>query len=55
VERLDALKAFLDHYNCVRPHTAIGNRPPASRLSTTLMGTTPSFVDALQRREQRVV
>jgi transposase InsO family protein len=31
-ERLDALQAFLDDYNFVRPHTAIGNRPPASRL-----------------------
>jgi transposase InsO family protein len=31
-ERLDALKTFLDDYNFARPHTAIGNRPPASRL-----------------------
>ena len=31
-ERLDALPAFLDRYNYARPHTAIGNRPPASRL-----------------------
>lgn len=31
-ERLDALQAFLDDYNFARPHTAIGNRPPASRL-----------------------
>ena len=31
-ERLDDLQPFLDDYNFVRPHTAIGNRPPASRL-----------------------
>lgn len=31
-ERLDALPAFLDRYNYARPHTAIGNKPPASRL-----------------------
>jgi transposase InsO family protein len=30
--RLDALQPFLADYNFVRPHTAIGNRPPASRL-----------------------
>lgn len=31
-ERLAALQPFLDDYNYARPHTAIGNRPPASRL-----------------------
>lgn len=31
-ERLAALPAFLTDYNFVRPHTALGNRPPASRL-----------------------
>jgi transposase InsO family protein len=31
-ERLDALPSFLQRYNYARPHTAIGNRPPASRL-----------------------
>jgi transposase InsO family protein len=31
-ERLDALPGFVDDYNYARPHTAIGNRPPASRL-----------------------
>ncbi|MCC6388676.1 MAG: IS481 family transposase [Dehalococcoidia bacterium] len=31
-ERIAALQPFLDDYNFVRPHTAIGNRPPASRL-----------------------
>jgi transposase InsO family protein/biotin operon repressor len=30
--RLAALQTFLDDYNFARPHTAIGNRPPASRL-----------------------
>lgn len=32
LERLAALQPFLDDYNHTRPHTAIGNRPPASRL-----------------------
>jgi transposase InsO family protein len=31
-ERLDGLPTFLDRYNYARPHTAIGNKPPASRL-----------------------
>lgn len=31
-ERVKAFAAFLDDYNYARPHTAIGNRPPASRL-----------------------
>lgn len=31
-ERTEALRTFLDDYNFARPHTAIGNRPPASRL-----------------------
>jgi transposase InsO family protein len=31
-ERVEALEAFLVDYNFTRPHTAIGNRPPASRL-----------------------
>jgi transposase InsO family protein len=31
-ERLADLLPFLDRYNYNRPHTAIGNRPPASRL-----------------------
>lgn len=31
-ERIAALEPFLDDYNYARPHTAIGNRPPASRL-----------------------
>lgn len=30
--RIRALQPFLDDYNFSRPHTAIGNRPPASRL-----------------------
>ena len=33
--RLAALQPFIDDYNYVRPHTAVGNRPPASRLLTT--------------------
>ena len=31
-ERLDALPLYLQDYNYVRPHTSIGNLPPASRL-----------------------
>lgn len=31
-ERTDALDSFLVDYNFTRPHTAIGNIPPASRL-----------------------
>lgn len=31
-ERHAALLPYLDDYNYTRPHTAIGNRPPASRL-----------------------
>lgn len=31
-ERLEALHAFLVDYNFARPHTAIRNQPPASRL-----------------------
>ncbi len=31
-ERGAALQPFLDDYNFARPHTGIGNRPPASRL-----------------------
>ena len=31
-ERLEALDTFIVDYNFARPHTAIGNQPPASRL-----------------------
>jgi len=31
-ERLEALAPFVNGYNYARPHTSIGNRPPASRL-----------------------
>ena len=31
-ERLAALSAFIEDYNFTRPHTSIGNQPPASRL-----------------------
>ena len=31
-ERLNTLDIFLADYNYARPHTSIGNRPPASRL-----------------------
>lgn len=32
-ERLDALPTFLQDYNYARPHTSIGNKPPASRVN----------------------
>ena len=41
-ERLDALPGFLAYYNHRRPHGGIRGAPPASRLSTTSLGTTPS-------------
>jgi len=31
-ECLDALPIFLQDYNYARPHTSIGNKPPALRL-----------------------
>jgi transposase InsO family protein len=34
-ERLRALPAWIDFYNSRRPHTALGGRPPVTRLSTT--------------------
>ena len=30
--RAEALPHWLDHYNEQRPHSAIGNRPPISRV-----------------------
>jgi transposase InsO family protein len=35
-QRADALTGFLDRYNYRRPHTALGGRPPISRLLTTV-------------------
>ena len=32
-ERLAALPVWLESYNCTRPHTAIGNRPPIEALN----------------------
>jgi transposase InsO family protein len=31
--RLDALPAWLEHYNSTRPHTAIGNKPPIQAVN----------------------
>lgn len=31
-QRRDALQDWLHHYNCHRPHSALGGRPPISRL-----------------------
>jgi transposase InsO family protein len=35
-QRADALHTFLDRYNYRRPHTALGGRPPISRLPITV-------------------
>ncbi len=35
-QRTEALQTFLNEYNYRRPHTAIGNRPPVSRLVNNL-------------------
>ena len=35
-ERSEALPAFLDHYNCDRPHSACGGLPPMSRVNNVL-------------------
>ena len=43
-ERLDTLPRFLAYYNHRRPHGGIGGATPASRLSTTSLGTTPSGI-----------
>ena len=39
-ERLNVLPGFLAYYNHRRPHGGIGGATPASRLSTTSLGTT---------------
>ncbi|MCC6267095.1 MAG: transposase, partial [Dehalococcoidia bacterium] len=31
-QRTEALETFIADYNYARPHTSIGNLPPASRL-----------------------
>ena len=41
-ERLNVLPGFLAYYNHRRPHGGIGGATPASRLSTTSLGTTAS-------------
>jgi transposase InsO family protein len=32
-ERANALDAWLDHYNFIRPHGSLGHKPPGSRLT----------------------
>jgi transposase InsO family protein len=32
-ERTGRLPRWLEHYNCARPHTSLGRRPPVSRLA----------------------
>ncbi|WP_051046636.1 IS481 family transposase [Nocardia asiatica] len=42
-QRADALGIWNIHYNYHRPHTAAGNRPPASRLHTGVTNVTASY------------
>ncbi|MBF6207476.1 IS481 family transposase, partial [Streptomyces gardneri] len=42
-QRTDALGIWNIHYNYHRPHTAAGNRPPASRLHTGVTNVTASY------------
>ena len=34
-DRADALAHWLEHYNTERPHSALGGKPPISRLLPT--------------------
>ncbi|HXC78682.1 MAG TPA: integrase core domain-containing protein, partial [Candidatus Acidoferrum sp.] len=42
-ERKDALERWLIHYNYHRVHTAAGNQPPASRLTTRVTNVMSSY------------
>jgi transposase InsO family protein len=42
-QRADALGIWNIHYNYHRPHSAAGNRPPASRLHTGVTNVTASY------------
>ena len=52
-ERLAALATFMHDYNYARPHTSIGNQPPASRLVNNVRGITPSPLPARERDSVR--
>ena len=53
-ERLDTLPRFLAYYNHRRPHGGIGGATPASRLSTTSLGTTARSRFQLRPASHRV-
>lgn len=42
-QRSDALAVWNIHYNYHRPHTAVGNRPPATRLHTGVTNVMASY------------
>ncbi|MCC8250808.1 IS481 family transposase, partial [Saccharothrix sp. NEAU-S10] len=43
-QRTDALTIWNVHYNYHRPHTAAGNRPPATRLHTGVTNVMASYI-----------
>ncbi|MEE2062300.1 IS481 family transposase, partial [Rhodococcus artemisiae] len=42
-QRAQALHVWNVHYNYHRPHTAVGNRPPASKLRTGVTNVMASY------------
>ena len=43
-ERTAALVPWMSHYNTERPHAALGNNPPATRLNSMFLCSTPGTV-----------
>jgi len=43
-QRAQALQVWNVHYNYHRPHTAVGNRPPASKLRTGVTNVMASYI-----------
>ena len=41
--RRDAIGTWVNHYNYHRPHTACGDRPPASRVPARVNNVMPSY------------
>jgi transposase InsO family protein len=41
--RADAIKTWNVHYNYHRPHAAVGDQPPATRLRTGVTNVTRSY------------
>ncbi|MGO4358966.1 integrase core domain-containing protein, partial [Janibacter sp. RAF52] len=42
-ERRQHLQTWLIHYNYHRPHSAIGDQPPATRAKTRVTKVMPSY------------